>query len=75
MMNYEYDNTNITDKDVVKRVKSAVKLDIEKKKAMNAPIAVYDPETGNVYALYNDGKKVLMGKRIKRGGYSEQADV
>ena len=31
-----YNNSNISDKDVVKRVKSAVKIDMEKRKAMNA---------------------------------------
>lgn len=71
---YGYDNTNITDADVVKRIKTAVKIDIEKRKAMNAPVAVFDHETGNVYAVYSDGRKILMGNRIKRGSYSEQND-
>lgn len=65
--NFGYDNTTLTDADVVKRVKTAVKIDIEKKKAMNAPIAVYDHETGNVYAEYSDGRRILMGSRIGRG--------
>lgn len=69
---YGYDSTNITDADVVKRIKSAIKIDIEKRKAMNAPIAVYDPETGNVYAEYSDGKKIFMGNKIRRGSYGEQ---
>lgn len=30
--NIGYDNTNITDADIVKRVKSAVKIDIKKRK-------------------------------------------
>lgn len=75
MENLGYDNSNISDKDVVKRVKSAVKIDMEKRKAMNAPIAVFDAESGNVYAQYNDGTRVLIGSRIKRGGYSEQSDI
>ena len=70
--NIGYDNTNITDADIVKRVKSAVKIDIEKKKAMNAPIAVYDHKTGNIYAEYSDGRRILMGTRIGRGIKSEQ---
>lgn len=65
--NFGYDNTNITDADVVKRVRSAVEIDIAKKKAMNAPIAVYDHETGKVYAEYSDGRRILMGSRIGRG--------
>ncbi len=72
--NYGYDNTNITDADVVKRVQTAVRIDIERKKALNAPVAVFDPETGNVYAEYSDGTRILMGSKIKRGSYSEQSD-
>ena len=64
-------NREISDKEVVERVKSAVKIDIEKKKAMNVPVAVYDTETGNVYAEYNDGTKILMGSRIKKGSYGK----
>lgn len=75
MENLGYNNSNISDKDVVKRVKSAVKIDMEKRKAMNAPIAVFDAESGNVYAEYSDGTRVLMGNRIKRGGYSDQSNV
>lgn len=69
---YGYDSTNVTDADVVKRIQNAVKIDIEKRKAMNAPIAVYDAETGNVYAEYSDGKRILMGTKIKRGSYCDQ---
>lgn len=29
--NFGYDNTNLTDADIVKRIKSAVKIDIEKR--------------------------------------------
>lgn len=75
MENLGYNNSNISDKDVVKRVKSAVKIDMEKRKAMNAPIAVFDAESGNVYAEYSDGTRVLMGNRIKMGGYSDQSNV
>ena len=64
-------NREVSDKEVVERVKSAVKIDIEKKKAMNVPVAVFDAETGNVYAEYNDGTKILMGSRIKKGSYGE----
>lgn len=65
-------NQNITDEEVVKRVKSAITIDIEKKKAMNIPIAVFDAESGNIYAEYNDGTRVLMGNRLKRGNYGKQ---
>lgn len=65
-------NDNITDAESVKRVKSAVKLEIEKKRAMNMPIAVYDAESGTVYATYKDGRRVAMSSRLRKGRYSEQ---
>ncbi|MBE6911456.1 MAG: hypothetical protein E7473_02925 [Ruminococcaceae bacterium] len=74
-LNLPHNNGNVTDADVVKRVKSAVAIDIEKRKAMNVPIAVFDPETGNVYAEYSDGTRILMGSKIKNGNYGERADV
>lgn len=66
-------NDNITDAESVKRVKSAVRLEIEKKRAMDMPIAVYDAESGTVYAAYKDGHKVPMSSRLRKGRYSEQA--
>ncbi|MBQ8004447.1 MAG: hypothetical protein IJ299_05075 [Oscillospiraceae bacterium] len=72
--NFNYDYARITDADVVKRVKSAVKIDIEKKKAMNAPVAVFDAKDGKVYAEYSDGRRILMGNRIKRGNYGDHVN-
>lgn len=69
---FKHVNQNVTDAEVVKRVKSAITIDIEKKKAMNIPIAVFDAKSGNIYAEYNDGKRVLMGSRLKRGNYGKQ---
>ena len=65
------ENREISDKEADKRVKIAVKIDMEKKKAMNIPVAVFDSETGKIYAEYSDGTRVLMGSRIKRGVYGE----
>ena len=36
--NYGYDSTNITDADVVKQVKTAVKIDIERKQEQSFKI-------------------------------------
>ena len=47
----------------------------KKSKAMNVPIAVFDPETGNVYAEYSDGTRVLMGSKIKNGNYGERTNA
>lgn len=39
----------ITDEAVVKRVNAAVKIELEKKKAMDIPAVVYDPKTQTIY--------------------------
>ena len=65
----------ITDAESVNRAKIAVKIELEKRKAMNAPIAVYDPKTGVIYAQYNDGRKEVIGKRTKGGRLSGQKDT
>ncbi len=59
------------DRETNRRISKAIQLDIEKRKVMNKPIAVYDKDSGEVYALYNDGKKEVMGK-VKRKRYSER---
>ena len=67
----EINTLRVTDADVVKRVKNAVRIEIEKRKTMNLPIAVYDAKTGKIYAENSDGSKREIGSRITRGGYSE----
>ena len=44
------------DRETNRRVSKAIQLDLEKRKIMNKPIAVYDKDTGEVYAVHNDGK-------------------
>ena len=39
----------ISDEAVVKRVNEAVRIELEKKKAMDVPIIVYDKETQIIY--------------------------
>ena len=53
----------ISDEQVVKRANAAVKIELDKKKAMNIPIAVYDRETKKIYEINSDGSKVEVGDR------------
>lgn len=62
----------ISDEQVVKRANAAVKIELEKKKAMDIPAAVYDRKTQTIYQLNSDGTKVQIGKRIRKGRYSER---
>ncbi len=62
----------ITDEEVVKRAKAAVRLAIEKKKVLGAPIVAYDVKTNEVYQVNDDGSRTVLGKGIGRGRYSER---
>lgn len=58
----------LTDQESVFRVQKAVELELEKRKAMNLPIAVFDEKDGKVYACYPDGTRIEMGDLDNRGG-------
>lgn len=62
----------ITDEAVVKRVNAAVKIELEKKKAMDISAVVYDPKMQTIYHENSDGTRVEAGKRIRKGRYSER---
>ncbi|MBQ4524337.1 MAG: hypothetical protein IJA10_15565 [Lachnospiraceae bacterium] len=65
-------NEYITDSQVVKRANAAVKIEIEKQKAMDNPIVIYDGETQTIYQEYSDGSRVVVGKKMREGRYSER---
>ena len=62
----------ISDEQVVKRASAAVKIELEKKKAMDIPATVYDRKTQKIYQINSDGSKVEVGQRISKGRYSER---
>lgn len=62
----------ISDEQVVKRANAAVKIELEKKKAMDVPIAVYDRKTQTIYEEDSNGSRKEVGKRLRRGRYSER---
>ena len=55
----------ISDEAVVKRVTAAVKIELEKKKAMDIPAVVYDRKTQIIYHENSDGTRVEIGKRMR----------
>lgn len=61
----------ITDDAVVKRVNAAVRIELEKKRAMDIPIVIYDRETQIIYKENSDGSRVEVGRRMRKGRYSE----
>ncbi len=51
---------SISDSQTVQRARKAVELELEKRKALDLPIAVFDKKTRKVYACYPDGTRVEM---------------
>ena len=64
----------ITDEQVVKRANAAVGLEIEKLKAMGAPVLIYDRKKQVVVRRNNDGTETEVGKRLRKGNYSERIE-
>ncbi len=56
----------LSDAESVRRAKKAVELELEKRKALDLPIAVFDQKEGKVYACYPDGTKVVMSETNER---------
>ena len=50
----------------------AVKIELEKNKAMDVPIALYDRKTQKIYQQKSDGTKIVVADRIRKGRYSER---
>ena len=62
----------INDEQVVKRANAAVELEIQKLKALDIPIVVYDSEKQVVIRRNSDGTEVEVGKPLRKGHYSER---
>ena len=62
----------ISDDQVVKRANAAVRLELEKRKARNQPIAVFDSKAQKVYMQDSDGTIIESSERLRRGRYSER---
>ena len=62
----------ISDDQVVKRANAAVRLELEKRKARNQPIAVFDRKAQKVYMQDSDGTIIVSSERLRGGRYSER---
>ena len=62
----------ISDEQVVKRANCAVKIALEKKRAMDVPIFTYDRATQSICMVGNDGSKTQVCRRYNHGRYSER---
>ena len=62
----------ITDEAVVRRANEAVRIELEKNRAMDIPVVIYDREQQIIYQENSDGTRVEAGKRLRKGRYSER---
>ena len=62
----------ISDETVIKRANVAVKIELEKNKALGIPVVIYDRESQIIYRENNDGTRTEVGRRMRKGRYSER---
>lgn len=62
----------ISDETVVKRAKEAVRLEIEKNKALGVPVVIYDRKSQIIYQENDDGTRTEVGRKMREGRYSER---
>ncbi|MCI8483234.1 MAG: hypothetical protein HFH41_02705 [Lachnospiraceae bacterium] len=63
--------TLISDEMVIKRAQAAVRIEREKKKALDLPVVTYDRKTQAIYHENSDGTRIKVGERMRKGRYSE----
>lgn len=62
----------ISDELVIKRANAAVRIELEKNKALGIPVVIYDRENQVIYRENEDGTRTEVGKKMRRGRYSER---
>lgn len=62
----------ISDEAVIKRANAAVRIELEKNRALGIPAVIYDRETQIIYRENSDGTRTEVGRRMRKGRYSER---
>lgn len=62
----------ISDETVTKRANAAVRIELEKNKALGIPAVIYDRESQIIYRENDDGTRTEVGRRMRKGRYSER---
>lgn len=62
----------ISDETVVKRANAAVRIELEKNKALGIPAVIYDRDSQIIYRENEDGTRTEVGKRMRKGRYGER---
>lgn len=62
----------ISDEAVIKRANEAVRIELEKNKALGVPVVIYDRESQIIYKENEDGTRIEVGRRMRKERYSER---
>ncbi|MCI8693515.1 MAG: hypothetical protein HFH91_12410 [Lachnospiraceae bacterium] len=62
----------IPDEAVIKRANEAVRIELEKNRALGVPVVIYDRESQIIYQENEDGTRIEVGRRMRKERYSER---
>ncbi len=62
----------ISDEKVIKRANAAVRIELEKNRALGIPAVIYDRKSQIIYRENEDGTRTEVGKRMRKERYSER---
>lgn len=62
----------ISDETVIKCANEAVRIELEKNRALGIPVVIYDRESRIIYRENGDGTRTEVGRRRRKERYSEQ---
>ncbi len=62
----------ISDETVIKRANEAVRIELEKNKALGIPVVIYDRKSQIIYRENDDGTRTEVGRRMRKERYSER---
>ena len=62
----------ISDEAVIKRANEAVRIELEKNRALGVPVIIYDRESQIIYQENDDGTRKEVGRTMTKERYSER---
>lgn len=65
----------MSDETVIKRANAAVRIELEKNRALGVPVVIYDRESQIIYRENEDGTRTEVGKRKERYGERVSKDL
>ena len=61
----------ISDETVIMLANEAVRIELEKNKALGIPVVIYDRKSQIIYRENDDGTRTEVGRRLRKERYSE----